>query len=67
MPEHNARPAFDTLAVRPSPGQRVHHTLDSVQGQGRVPESDYASNPAHVALKAANRGVAPDRLVRLRP
>ena len=67
MTEHDVRPAFETLAVRPSPGQRVDHLLDSLERQGRVLEPDYASNPAHVALKAANRGVTSDGMVRLRP
>src|SRR3981189_650031 len=58
MTEHDTGPALDTLAVRPSPGQRVDHVLDPLQRQGRVLDADYAGNAAHGS---------PDGFVRVSP
>ena len=53
--EHDPRPTLDTLAIRPSPGQRVSHVLHPLQRQGRVLEPDYASNPAHTECQRSLR------------
>ena len=67
MTEDRTRPAFDALAIGPTPGQGAGHALNRLQRRGRALRPDYSGNPAHSILRAANRPITSDNVFPLPP